>query len=104
MPSRMTDVIEIVVLSARANALLRACRARVRPLLASEKNILELVHSRIHEEQCRIFGRNQRRTFDDRVSALFEELEEAAADFVTVHVSFLIPLVSHPPHIQDEPK
>ena len=54
-------------------------------LLASEKNVFELIHSRIDEKQGRIFGRNQRGAFDDGVAAILEEFEESPADFITVH-------------------
>src|SRR5262249_9691273 len=95
------NVVQIVMLTARPNALLAAgCRV-VGTLLAAEKHILELVHSRIGEEQCRILSRNQRRTFDDCMATVRKELEESPANVIAVHGCFLFPLEWRPPHIQD---
>jgi hypothetical protein len=51
MPRRVADVFEIVVLAARAHAALRACRPRVVARFLAEKNILELNHAGIGEQQ-----------------------------------------------------
>src|SRR5262249_607160 len=49
MPAGVADVIEIVVLAARANALLAAGGSVVGALFAAEEDVLELVHPRIDE-------------------------------------------------------
>lgn len=45
----MADILEIVVLSADAHAFLAGCCALIGANLVAEKDILELVHSRIGE-------------------------------------------------------
>jgi hypothetical protein len=62
-----------------------------------------LIHTGIDEQQCWILRRNQRRAFDNCVSAVREEFKKSPANLVTVQV-FLFPLVWHPHRIQDEPK
>ena len=54
--ARVADVLEIVVLAAGANAFLRRCGARVVALLLSKKDVLELVHAGVGEQQRRIVG------------------------------------------------
>ena len=101
----MTDIIEIVVLAAGANASSGWLAAfDVGTLFAAKKHVLELVHAGIDEKQGRILGRNQRRTFDDGMAAVFEEFEESSPDFVTVHEVVLFPLEWRPHRIQDEPE
>ncbi len=53
-------VFKIVVLAAGADALLRGGGAGIIALLCAEKQIFELVHSGVGEEQRRIVGRHQR--------------------------------------------
>ena len=60
-------VFEVVVLAAGANALLRGGGAGVFALLGAGEDVLELVHSRVGEEQCRIVGRHQRGRSDTTV-------------------------------------
>ena len=103
VPPRMSDVVQIVVLAAGADTFLAACCRGVGTLLASEKHILELIHSRIDEQQRRIFGRDQRGTLNDGVTAICKELKKPPADFITVQV-VLIPLGWRPHRNQDEAK
>ena len=56
----LADILKIVVLAARANALLRIHRTRVAALPATKENILELIHPRIREQQRRIIMRHHR--------------------------------------------
>ena len=49
MPARVSDVFEIVVLTACANALLGTGSPSVIALLHPEENILELIHARVGE-------------------------------------------------------
>ena len=51
MARGVADVLEIVVLAARAHAALRGRRAHVGPLLLPQENVLELDHPRVREEQ-----------------------------------------------------
>src|SRR5579872_4025352 len=56
-----TDILEIVMLSPRPHAFLRCSRTVVVALLKSKKNIFELVHPSIGEQQCGVVMRNERR-------------------------------------------
>src|SRR5262249_43946171 len=80
-----TDIVEIVMLSACPHALLTARGSGVGTLLASEKNIFELIHSSIDEKQRGVLRRDERRAFHNRVTALCEKIEETPANVVTVH-------------------
>jgi len=76
-----TDVFEVVVLTARADALLGIGGATrgIRALRLAEEDRDELVHPRVGEEQ--VGGvRHQARRLDDRVLLRFEEIEEGLAD------------------------
>src|SRR5262249_32046288 len=80
MPRRPPNVVEIVVLAARSDALLtRGGALIVTPLLA-EKHTLELHHPGIGEEQGRITGRNQAGGADARVTVTLEVREKCFAD------------------------
>ncbi len=56
----MADIVEIVVFAADADALLRGGGPRVVPLAFAGKDIFELVHPRIDEEECGIIVGNDR--------------------------------------------
>ena len=103
MTAGMAHVVEVIVLAAGPNALLAGYSAGVGPGLTAKKDILELVHPGVDEQQSGILVWNQGRTFHNGMTAVFEEFEEAATDLVTVHGLDLFPLVSRPLHIQDEP-
>src|SRR5579885_2595341 len=60
VPGRVADILQVVVLAARAHAALRGGHARVRRRLAAEKHVLELHHAGVGEEQRRIVGRHER--------------------------------------------
>jgi hypothetical protein len=51
MPRRVADILEIIVLAARTNTALRTGRPAVRALFLAEKNVLELNHARVREQQ-----------------------------------------------------
>ena len=61
VPSRVPDVVQIIVLAARTQAFLRRHRARIRPLLNTRKHALELNHSRVGKQQAWILFGDQRR-------------------------------------------
>src|SRR5665213_1135726 len=61
MAVREANIFKIVVLAAGANAFLGRSGAPVFALLEAQKNVLELIHARIGEEQSRIAEWNQRR-------------------------------------------
>src|SRR5262245_14047569 len=81
----MSDIIQVVVLSTGSDTFLAAGCHRIGALLASEKNIFELIHPGIHEQQGRVLSRNQGRAGDDGVTPVREEIEESPANFGTVH-------------------
>ena len=103
MATRMGNLVQVVMLSAGANALLTTCSRGISALLASKKNVLELVHPCVDKQQRRITGWHERRAFDAGVAAILEELEEPPADFVTVQ-GVLFPLEWRPHRIQDVAK
>ena len=76
------DVFQIVVLAAGAHALLRSRCPRVVALFEAEEDVLELVHSRVGEEQRRVVCRDERRGVHLAVPLLNEEVQKLAADFI----------------------
>ena len=85
---READILEVIVLAARANALLRGRRTLVGARLLAGEDVFELVHSCIGEQECRIVLRDERRTRDDSVSVAFEVVQESGADFGGFHEVF----------------
>src|SRR5262245_39830279 len=85
MPERRPDVVEVVVLAADPHALLRRRRAPVRPVLVAEKDVLELVHPGVREQQRRVVARYERRRRDHGVTAAGERGEESLTDVVASH-------------------
>src|SRR5215472_11748806 len=79
---READILKVVVLAARADASLAGRGAFVIALLEAEKNVLELVHPRIGEEQRRIIRRDERRAAHHAMPALFEKFQKCFTDFV----------------------
>ena len=65
-----SDIFEIVMFSASADAALRGCGARVGAGVVAEKDIFELHHPGVGEEQRRIILRNKGGTGDNRMPAL----------------------------------
>jgi len=87
--ARVADVIEIVMLAARADALLRGGGAGVIALFQAGENVFELVHARVREKQRRVVGRHQRRTANNAMAIGREEVEKRLADLIPCHVSLL---------------
>ena len=85
VPRGVADVLEVVVLAAGADALLRRGGARVGALVEAEEDVLELVHPGVGEQQRRVVAGHDRARGDDRVTLLFEELQEGRADFGGFH-------------------
>ena len=86
---RVTDILEIVMLAARAHATLRRRRAHIRSLVEAEEHILELNHPGIGDEQRWVVRGNQRRTGDVRVPLRHEVLDEFAANCGDFHARSL---------------
>ncbi len=76
MPRGVADVVEIVVLAARAHALLRGGGAGVAALLLAGENVLELHHAGAGEHQRRIVARHERRRRHDLMAVPGEEVEK----------------------------
>jgi hypothetical protein len=82
---RVAHVVQIIVLSARADALLRGSGPHVVACLASREDVLELVHPGVGEEQRRVLRRDERRRRNAAVSPLLEELQEPLTDLGRFH-------------------
>ncbi len=80
MPERRPDVVEVVVLAAHAHALLRCRRSTVVAPFLAEEHVLELVHSRVGEQQRRIVGRDQGGRGHDAVAVPGEIVQKTGAD------------------------
>ena len=90
MARGVADIVEVVVLAARAHAFLRGDRARIGTLLKAGEDVLELHHAGIGEHQRRIVARHERRRRHDRVAVAGEIVEEARSDLVdAAHVHSL---------------
>ncbi len=86
VPRGVAHVLQIVVLAAGAQRLLCSGRARVWPLLPPGKNVLELHHAGIDEQQRRIVRRRQQaRSAHDRVALRFKIPQEFFADICAFH-------------------
>ena len=81
MARREPDVLEVVVLPSGADAFLRRDGALVVAGLAPGKDVLELVHAGVREQQRRIVLWNERGALHSPVPPLLEEAEEGLADF-----------------------
>ena len=82
MARRIADIVQIVMLAARAHAFLRRGGALIIALLDPGEAVLELNHAGIGEHQRRIVARHQRRGGHDLVPVALEEIEIGRADIV----------------------
>src|SRR5690606_35650162 len=73
-------LLKVVVLSRDAKALLRIYGAHIRTLAGAQKDILELVHPGIREQQSRISARHEGIAGHHLVAPLSEEAQELLAD------------------------
>ena len=76
MPGGVADPVQIVVLAARAHAFLGGDRPRHAAFFRSGKDVLELHHAGIGEQQGGIVARDQRRGGHDLMAARPEIFEE----------------------------
>ena len=79
---RVADIVEIIVLAARAHAFLCRGRAGVIARFHPGKAILELHHAGICEHQRRVIARHQRRAFHPPMAVAGEILKESRSDIV----------------------
>jgi len=96
---RVAHVVEVVVLSPGSYNLLTCCRPVIGACFTAQEHFLELIHSRVDEQQRRILSRNQGGTSHDGVTTIFEVLEKTTTNFITVHEVVPIPLVYRPREI-----
>ena len=80
MPRGPAHILEVVVLAARAHALLGGDRTHVVPALVAQEYRFELDHAGIGEQERGILGRHQRRGADHTVAVPREVVEEALAN------------------------
>mgnify|MGYP007135545662 CR=1 FL=1 len=73
---------KVIVLAARADALLRGGGPDVITLLMTEEHVFELVHAGVGEQQRRVAGRNERRRGQRAVAPGGEEGEKRLANLV----------------------
>ena len=85
--SGLADLVEIVVLASGTDTLLGRRRTSIVAPLCAEKDILELVHPCVDEEQGWIVGRQERRRLDDLVPLSRKIVEELRANFTSGHLS-----------------
>ena len=85
----VANVVEVVVFTARADALLRGSGAGVIARFEAGEDVLELVHTRIGEQQRGVVGRDQRRAANHAMVIGREEVEEGLADLIPCHVFLL---------------
>ena len=87
MPRRPADILQIVVLPACPDALLRTGGPDVVTLFHAEEAILELVHPRIGKEQRRVVVRHESGTRHNGMAVLLEITEKFCAKFFAGHRS-----------------
>ena len=97
MARGVADIIEVVMLAARAHAFLRRSGRGIRALLETRKDVLELDHAGIREHQRRIVARNERARRHDRVAVRLEIVEECRPYLVyAAHVWSFVPALPWP--------
>ena len=79
------DVLQIVMLAAGADALLRAGGSLVRTLFPAEKDILELIHAGVREQQRRVVTGDERRARHDTMAVALEKAQERRTSLVRSH-------------------
>ena len=85
MAAGVADVFEIVMFAAGADAFLRGSGAGVIACFEALKDLLELVHAGVGEEQRRVVGGQQGTAADDAMPAGMEEVEKTLTDIVAGH-------------------
>jgi hypothetical protein len=83
--AREAYIFEVIVLAAGAHALLRAGRAGVIAAFRAEKDIFELVHASVGEEERGVAVGDERGAADAAMAFAFKEAQEHFADLVAAH-------------------
>ena len=84
----VSHFLEVVVLSAHAEALLRVRGPVEFCLCISQEDVLELVHSGVGEHQGRVILYDHRSRWHHRVALRGEKIQECLADFFGCHILF----------------
>src|SRR5438552_15291397 len=90
MPAGVAHILQVIMLTAGADAFLRAGGAGVVALLLAKEDVLELVHACVRKQQSGVIGRDQRRALHYAVAAFGEKVEKTLSDFVTCHGESLL--------------
>src|SRR6185312_928310 len=80
MAGGVAHVLQVVVLTSGADAALARGGAHVVALVFAQKDILELHHSRVREQQGRVVAGHERARRNHRVAVLAKEFQEGGAD------------------------
>src|SRR6185295_16896508 len=91
VPGGVADVLQIVVLAPRPDALLAGRRPHVLAPLLAQEPALELHHPGVGEEQGRIGAGHERRRRHARVAVALEVLEECFANLGASHGTVILP-------------
>ena len=83
----MSDVFKVVVLAAHPEAFLSAGCTAVRPLLGTDKDVLELHHPRVGEHERRIALQPERRAGYPGMALILEVFQKEFAQLCAGHAS-----------------
>src|SRR5207302_8100268 len=81
----LADFVEIAVLAASAQTFLRRTSAHIIALLQTEKHVLELIHARVGEQQCRIVRGQNRAGAHTGMALPLEVFQKLFANLRTRH-------------------
>ncbi len=79
---RIADIVQVIMLTARAHTFLRRSRTHIITFLLSGEQVLELHHARVHKHQSRIIARHQRRAGHHLVISFFTEIQKCVTNVV----------------------
>ena len=88
--SRVTDVVQVVVLTAGTDTLLSRRCTRVSALVKTQEHVLELVHTSIREQKRRVITRDHGAGMHNRVTFALEELQEGLTNLRSLHTEYLL--------------
>ena len=82
VPRGIADIVEVIMLAARAHAFLAGYRPAIGPRFEAREDILERHHARINEHERGIILRHKRRRRHAFMPGLAEIIDEGSADVV----------------------
>ena len=80
VPRGIADIIEIIVLAARAHAFLAGSRAHVFAFLCTSENVFKRHHARVGEHERGVVMRHERAGGNGLMPVAGEKIEECGAD------------------------